>query len=408
MRPENNTKTVLLLGGSPQQLDSFKAAKEMGWKTVCCDWDATCPGKELADVFYEVSTLDREAVLEVARKENVNGVVSYASDAPAPVAAWVSEQLGLPSNPYESVAMLCDKGKFRNFLLEHGFSVPKCAVANAEDAPQACAIAREIGFPLVIKPVDSAGSRGVTITKAEQDVDNAFSHALEFSRKQQVVFEKFIQTRTPGRIVDAEIFVENGEVISWGLMSTLRDMSLNGIVPSCHCHPPIEDELTEEKVRGTISGFIQTSGIKQGPLNIELIVDEDGDVYIIDVGPRNGGNYLPNFFSLISGDNITEATLRVAAGEPTGLKQFDCSLNGVWIDFFHYSRVSGIFKGFQTEEEFGKACIETHYYKHVDEHVQPLTCAGDTIAVSLLHFPNEKNGLELMRRLPSLCKTIVV
>lgn len=408
MSPQNNAKTILLLGGSPQQLDSFKAAKKMGWKAICCDWDAACPGRGLADVFYEVSTLDRDAVLEVARKENVDGVVSYASDAPAPVAAWVSEQLGLASNPSESVAMFCDKGKFRNFLLENGFSVPKCAVANAEDATRACEIAREIGFPLVIKPVDSAGSRGVTIVKAENEVDGAFSHALDFSRKQQVVFEKFIETHTPGRVVQAEIFVENGEVISWGLMSSMRDASLNGIVPCCHIHPVMESSENESNVRATISRLINASGIKQGPLNIELIVDDAGEVYIIDVGPRNGGNYLPNYFSLISGDDITQATLRVAAGEPSGLRHFDRSTDGIWIDYFHYSRTSGTFKGFEAEEEFENACIETHYYKQAGEKVEPLSCAGDTIAISFLHFPNESVPMNIVDRLPNLCKTIVV
>ena len=408
MRSGNNTKTVLLLGGSPQQLDSFKAAKEMGWKTVCCDWDVTCPGKELADVFYEVSTLDLEAVLEVAHKENVEGVVSYASDAPAPVAAWVSEQLGLPSNPYESVAMLCDKGKFRNFLLEHGFSVPKCAVANAEDAPCAREIAREIGFPLVIKPVDSAGSRGVTITKAEQDVDSAFSHALEFSRKQQVVFEKFIETHTPGRVVEAEIFVENGEVILWGLMSTMRDMSLNGIVPSLYIHPIMETKENEDNVRATIDKLIKTSGIKQGPLNIELIIDDAGDVYIIDVGPRNGGHYLPNFFSHISGENLTEATLRVSTGESAQLHQFDSSSSGVWIEFMHYAHRPGIFKGLEPSSEFEEAVIETHLYKTVGDLVEPMTSVSNTIGLSFLNFPNENDSLSLIDHLPNLCKTTVV
>ena len=92
-------KTVLLLGGSAQQLDSFAAAKRLGYRTVLCDYDPNCPGRELADSFYEVSTLDAEAVLAVAREEHVDGVVSYASDAPAPIAAWVSERLRLPTNP---------------------------------------------------------------------------------------------------------------------------------------------------------------------------------------------------------------------------------------------------------------------------------------------------------------------
>ena len=176
-------KTVLLLGGSAQQLDSFAAAKRLGYRTVLCDYDPNCPGRELADSFYEVSTLDAEAVLAVAREEHVDGVVSYASDAPAPIAAWVSERLRLPTNPYESVAMLCDKGLFRAFLCKNGFSVPRCAIVGAGDSDSLEMAVREVDFPLVMKPVDSAGSRGVTVVRDPANAPEAFSHALAHSRK---------------------------------------------------------------------------------------------------------------------------------------------------------------------------------------------------------------------------------
>ena len=109
-------KTVLLLGGSAQQLDSFAAAKRLGYRTVLCDYDPNCPGRELADSFYEVSTLDAEAVLAVAREEHVDGVVSYASDAPAPIAAWVSERLRLPTNPMSLLPCSATKGFFAPFF----------------------------------------------------------------------------------------------------------------------------------------------------------------------------------------------------------------------------------------------------------------------------------------------------
>lgn len=400
-------KTILLLGGSAQQLDSFEAAKRLGWRTVLCDWDASCPGRQYADAFYEVSTIDREAVLNVARRERVDGVAAFATDAPAPVAAWVSEQLGLAGNPSDTVAMFCDKGRFREFLAENGFSVPQTAVGTAKDADDIDELVSRVGLPLIVKPVDSSGSRGVTVVTDADDAVDALRHALEYSRKHEAVLEGYIESRTPGKVVEAEIFVEDGKVISWGLMSALRDLSLNGTVPSCCIHPMIEDAETEKKIRETISRLIEVSGIKQGPLNIELIVDQAGDVYIIDVGPRNGGNYLPNFFSHISGDDITEATLRVAAGERSGLNYFGGSSSGIWVQYMHYSHESGTFSGLETADEFDQACLETHYYKNPGEHIEPLSSISDSIGVSLLHFSDEHDANDVIKRLPSICTPIV-
>ncbi|WP_165055155.1 MULTISPECIES: acetyl-CoA carboxylase biotin carboxylase subunit family protein [unclassified Adlercreutzia] len=400
-------KTILLLGGSAQQLDSFAAARRLGCRIVLCDYDLCCPGRELADVFYEVSTVDRDAVLDVARREGVGGVVSYASDAPAPVAAWVSEQLGLAGNPPEAVSMMCDKGRFRSFLEENGFSVPANVVVRGAGGDDARRVVRAVGVPCVVKPVDSAGSRGVTVVRDEEDVAPALSRALCFSRKGEAVAEQRIESRTRGRVIEAEIFVEKGEIVSWGLMSAFRDLSLNGIVPSCYVHPLIGDGGTAEAVRQVLSRLIECSGVIQGPLNIELIEDARGDLYVIDVGPRNGGNYLPRFFSFASGDDLVEATLRVALGEPSGLRRFEGSDDGVWVQLMHYARESGTFRGFSTTEDYEWACMETHLYKEVGSSVEPLSSISDSIGVSLLHFPHECDVEGLVARLPLMCQTVV-
>ena len=111
-------KTLLLLGGSDQQVVAIETAKRLGYRTVLCDFLPDNPGQYTADKFYLVSTTDREAVLEVAKKENVDGVLAYASDPAAPTAAYVAETLGLPTNPSCAVETLCNKDLFRDFLRE--------------------------------------------------------------------------------------------------------------------------------------------------------------------------------------------------------------------------------------------------------------------------------------------------
>ena len=122
---EKDKKKILLLGGSEQQIIAIKTAKRLGLYTVLCDFLNDNPGQYYADKFYLVSTTDKNAVLEVALAEQVDGVVAYASDPAAPTAAYVAEKLGLPGNPYESVKLCTEKDLFRAFLKEHGFNCPQ-------------------------------------------------------------------------------------------------------------------------------------------------------------------------------------------------------------------------------------------------------------------------------------------
>ena len=114
-------KKILLLGGSAQQIVAIEKAKELGYYTVLCDFLPDNPGQHHADKFYLASTTDKEAVLGIARKEDIDGIVAYASDPAAPTAAYVAEALGLPGSPYKSVEILCNKDQFRRFLAENGF-----------------------------------------------------------------------------------------------------------------------------------------------------------------------------------------------------------------------------------------------------------------------------------------------
>ncbi len=115
----NPLKKILLLCGSTQQIPAIEYAKKQGYDTILCDYLPDNPGQHYADRFHCVSTTDKEAILQVAQKENVDGVVAYASDTAAPTAAYVAEKMGLPTSPYKSVELLTNKDKFTAFLAEH-------------------------------------------------------------------------------------------------------------------------------------------------------------------------------------------------------------------------------------------------------------------------------------------------
>ena len=213
-------KKILLLGGSAQQVIAIKTAQRLGYYTVLCDFLTDNPGQYEADVFYLVSTTDKDAVLEVAQKEKIDGVLAYASDPAAPTAAYIAEKLGLPGNPYQSVEILCNKDRFRIFLLENGFSAPKAhGYASAEDALKDKA---SYEYPIIIKPVDSSGSKGATVLHSEEGLTKALEFAFSFSRCHRIIVEHYIEKKHP-YLVGGDVFVENGKIVLWGLMNCHRD-----------------------------------------------------------------------------------------------------------------------------------------------------------------------------------------
>lgn len=138
-----NNEKILLLGGSNQQIPAIEQAKKQGYYTVLCDYLPDNPGQHYADKFYCASTTDEEAILEVAQRERVNGIVAYASDPAAPAAAYVAVKMGLPASPFKAVEVLTNKDKFRTFLAEHGFCTPKAGgTAPLEMQRRACLISR--------------------------------------------------------------------------------------------------------------------------------------------------------------------------------------------------------------------------------------------------------------------------
>ena len=148
-----------MLGGSMQQIPIIKKAKEQGIYVITCDYAPENPGHKFADEYHNVSTTYLDGVLELAKGLDIDGIVAYASDPAAPTAAYVAEKLGLPGNPYESVKICTQKDLFRKFLKDHGFNCPVAeGYTSYEDA---LADIDKFRVPVMVKPVDSSGSKGV-------------------------------------------------------------------------------------------------------------------------------------------------------------------------------------------------------------------------------------------------------
>lgn len=202
-------KRVLMLGGSIYQTYAIKAAREMGYYVITCDYRPGNPGHKFAHEYHNVSTTDKEAVLALAKELKVDGVVAYASDPAAPTAAYVCEKLGLPTSPYKSVEILSKKHLFRKYLAEHGFNVPKArSYKTFEEAEKEI---DDFQLPVMVKPVDSSGSKGINKMTDKSQLITFVDDALSYSRDKIFLIEEFIIKQGPQ--ISGDAFSVDGKLV---------------------------------------------------------------------------------------------------------------------------------------------------------------------------------------------------
>lgn len=317
--PVDMTKTVLFLGGSNQQLAPIQYARQAGYRVITCDNRPESPGHVIAERYHNVSTTDMAGVLRVAREEQIDAVVCYASDVSAPTAAYVSEQLGLPGNPLASVRLLTDKAQFRRFQAAHGYFVPRhLAFAEADLADGTtvlAAVTEALRLPVIVKPVDASGSKGITKVHVPDAVLPAMSNAVGYSLSRTVIVEELIVPR--GYQVCGEGFLQNGEI---AFHAFANEHFCSGIVvPVGESFPSMFDDASVDKGVGVLQSIFSRLGMRQGPFNFDLMFTPEGEVFVIEIGPRNGGNRMPEAIRYANGVDSIAATVEVALGRSVEL-----------------------------------------------------------------------------------------
>ena len=390
-------KKILLLGGSAQQIVAIKTAQKLGYYTVLCDYLPDNPGQYEADKFYLVSTTDKDAVLEVARNEQVDGVLAYASDPAAPTAAYIAEKLGLSGAPYHSVETLCNKDQFRKFLIENGFSTPKAkGYASAEDALNE---KENFEFPIIIKPVDSSGSKGATVLQTEDGLKNALDFAFSFSRCHRIIVEHFIEKKHP-YLIGGDVFIENGKIVLWGLLNCHRDNCVNPLVPVGKSYPlQLEDEDIQH-VKETLSSMVEKLRISNGSMNVELVVDKSNRVWPIDVGPRSGGNMIPDLLGDMFGVDIAEMSVKAAMG--AAIKGNIHEPNGFYATHNLHSNKNGIYKDILFSPEIEPYIYRKYLYKKLGDEVEYFDNAAKCLGIVFFKFPDETTMKKILEHVNEL------
>ena len=377
-------KKILLLGGSAQQIIAIETAKKLGYYTVLCDYLPDNPGQYHADKFYQESTTDKETVLKIAREEHIDGILAYASDPAAPTAAYVAENLGLPTNPYAAVNTLCNKDSLRAFLKENNFPVP--AARGFADAAQAISECCGMQFPLIIKPVDSSGSKGVTVIHGESELPAAVDFAFESSRGKRIIAEEFIEKDHP-YLIGGDIFVVDGRVCIWGLLNCHRDSSVNPLVPVGKSYPLALSAEQSASVKAILQALVDKLGIRFGAVNVELIIGKNGQCYIIDAGPRAGGNMIPDLLGMIFNTDVAEMAVKAAMGERLPCEEVNDG-QGFYATHNLHSSQNGVYKTIEFDDEIERFIIKKCLYKKEGDEVSYFDNASKALGIVFMKFDN--------------------
>ena len=393
-------KKVLMLGGSTVQVAAIKKAKEMGLYVIVCDYLPDNPGQYVADEYYPTSTTDQDAVLELARKLKPDGVICYATDAAAPTAAYVCERLGLPTNPYESVKILSNKDLYRAYLREHGFCTPRSGCyTNFEELYQDV---DQYAFPVMIKPVDSSGSKGVNRACHKDELQDAFQDALKYTRCGRILVEEFVEKK--GYQISGDGFSVDGKLVFRCFGNEFYGS--NGIkeyVPLGECWPSVLSIGLQEKVHNEIQRLITSLGMRTCAYNIEAILDQNDNVYIMELGARSGGSLIPQITQMATGIDLVEYVIKAALGESCeGLRLVQP--NGFWSNYMVHSRNSGILKRVSLDKELEPLLVDYVSDSKPGSPVAAFENSNQALGTMVFRYNSMEQMLDLIKRLPELVR----
>ena len=388
-------KKILLLGGSAQQVIAIEKARELGYSTVLCDFLPDNPGQYAADKFYLVSTTDKEAVLEVARKEKVSGVLAYASDPAAPTAAYVAEKLGLPGSPYESVEILCNKDRFRAFLAEHDFCTPKAAGYDRVETALEALKTGQFRFPVIAKPVDSSGSKGVVRIDHGEEAEEKLRYSLSFSRSGRMIVEEFVE-KLGYQIAGDGLSVDGRLVFRYFANDHFNPDCVNPFVPISASFPYNMPAWVQDKVHNEIQRLLSLLNMGTTTYNFDLRIDKDYNVYLMEVAPRDGGNYIPQIIRYATGVDLVECSVRAAMGEDLSAVKFG-KPSGYWAYFAVHSLYDGTLERIEIDSAVEANNIrENHILKKPGDSIKAFTGANTTLGILLMEFESLEEMLHRM------------
>lgn len=389
------TKTILILGASEFQIPLIQAAKRMGLYVLTCDYLPDNPGHAFADKYINISTIDKDAVLQVAIDYQVDSIATFASDPAIPTIGYVAEALGLPGISARAAESFSNKDLFRHVLKQAGLKTPGFYLTESASTPAGL----DGSKPYIIKPVDSSGSKGVRLSTGSRSISECIKYALSFSRSHRCIIEEYIQ----GPQVHGDGFLQDGKLIAGYFGDQYFYTQSDSFIPISTRWPTVHADICQQ-LKIQLEQLADHTGYLNGPINVEARLSSDNELYLIEVGARNGGNFVPVLQQRLTGFDYVDAVLKVSLGQQVMYDE-SCQQNSGAYYVLH-AQTDGIFAGINIDSSLEPFIFYKKLFKKKGEAVQQYCGSHTSIGVLLLAFPTVELRDQQMNSIADLVKVL--
>jgi biotin carboxylase len=297
-------KRLAIIGAGYLQLPLVQKAKEMGIETHCFAWEDGAVCKSIASFFYPISILNKEKILEVCQQVQIDGITTIASDASVPTVCFVAREMKLIGNIFEDALAATDKYLMRKRFSEFSVSSPRFVIADKNYSVD------NFRFPLIVKPTDRSGSRGVKKIENPNDLLEAVDRAQNESFTHQAIIEEFIS--------GSEVSVET---ISWQgkhyILAITDKVTTEEpyFVELEHHQPSILAVEIQQRIKAETLKVIMALNIIYGASHAEFKITSKGEVFAIEVGARMGGDFIgSHLVKLSTGYDFLKGVINISFG----------------------------------------------------------------------------------------------
>ena len=301
-------KRVLIIGASILQLPAILKAKELGYYVATVDFNPKAVGIPYADEYFEVSTIDAEAVAQVAKRFKADGVMTLATDMPMRSVARAAEVCNLPGISMDTAVKATDKGEMIRAFEANGVEHPWYYIAPDRNAFDR--VKGKVTYPCIMKPTDNSGSRGVVLVHHQEELEREYSYTAGESRKGGVIIEEYMV----GPEVSVEVMVIEGK---YSILQVTDKLTTGAphFVEMGHTQPSSLGEESAAKIRDLAARAVKAVGIQNGPAHVEIMLTKDGPK-MVELGARMGGDCITtHLVPLSTGIDMVRSTIELACGQ---------------------------------------------------------------------------------------------
>lgn len=390
-------KRLMLLGGLSYLLPVIREAHNMGIYVITADYLPNNIAHKYSDEYCNVSIIDKEEVLKKAQSLQIDGIMSFAVDPGVVSAAYVAEKMQLPFQcSYKAATILQNKHLFRQFLAENGFNSPKAKGYN--NVNEALEDVDFFSWPVIVKPVDSAGSKGVSKVERKEDLSEAISYALSEAHNGYFIIEEFLEKE--GNSSGIEAYVQGGQVICNDLYDQLfDDNAVNPFTPSAEIWPSSMPLNYQCEIKEELKRLFILLNVRTGIFNVECRVSTNGKAYLMEVSPRGGGNRIAELQDMATGQSLISAEICKAVSLPLP-KIESPSYKGAWCNYVLHSSKPGVLGSIDFDKDFlHKYVKDVSLTVKQGDAISTFTGANTSLGTVFLYAESRPELNEVLRKI---------